>query len=51
MGIICGIYGKQTVREDTGMKVLVTGSKGQLGTDVINELERRGMTAIGVDIE
>ena len=34
-----------------GMKVLVTGSKGQLGTDVISELEKRGLSAIGVDIE
>ena len=33
------------------MKVLVTGVKGQLGFDVVNELEKRGHTAIGVDIE
>lgn len=33
------------------MRVLVTGVKGQLGYDVVNELEKRGMTAIGVDIE
>lgn len=33
------------------MKVFVTGVKGQLGYDVINELEKRGHTAIGVDIE
>lgn len=33
------------------MKVLVTGVKGQLGYDVVNELEKRGMTAIGVDID
>ena len=33
------------------MKVLVTGVKGQLGYDVVNELEKRGHTAIGVDIE
>ncbi len=33
------------------MKVLVTGVKGQLGYDVVKELEKRGMTAIGVDIE
>ena len=33
------------------MKVLVTGVKGQLGYDVVNELEKRGMTAVGVDIE
>lgn len=33
------------------MRVLVTGVKGQLGHDVVNELEKRGHTAIGVDIE
>lgn len=33
------------------MKVLVTGVKGQLGFDVVKELEKRGHTAIGVDIE
>lgn len=33
------------------MKVLVTGVKGQLGFDVVNELEKRGMEAIGVDID
>lgn len=33
------------------MKVLVTGVKGQLGYDVVNELEKRGHTSIGVDIE
>lgn len=33
------------------MKVLVTGGKGQLGYDVVNELKRRGHDAIGVDIE
>ena len=33
------------------MKVLVTGVKGQLGYDVVNELEKRGHEAIGVDIE
>lgn len=33
------------------MKVLVTGVKGQLGYDVVNELKKRGHTAIGVDIE
>lgn len=31
------------------MKVLVTGVKGQLGFDVVNELERRGHKAVGVD--
>lgn len=33
------------------MKVLVTGVAGQLGYDVVNELEKRGHTAIGVDIK
>lgn len=33
------------------MKILVTGVKGQLGHDMVNELERRGMEALGVDIE
>ena len=33
------------------MKVLVTGVKGQLGYDVVNELEKRGHTAVGVDVE
>ena len=33
------------------MKVLVTGVKGQLGYDVVNELEKRGHTAVAVDIE
>lgn len=33
------------------MKVLVTGVKGQLGYDCVNELTKRGHEAIGVDIE
>lgn len=33
------------------MKILVTGVKGQLGYDVVNELEKRGIQAVGVDIE
>ena len=33
------------------MKVLVTGVKGQLGYDVVNELEKRGHKAVGVDID
>ena len=33
------------------MKVLVTGVKGQLGHDVMNELAKRGYEGIGVDID
>lgn len=33
------------------MRVLVTGVKGQLGHDVVNELMARGHDAVGVDIE
>ena len=33
------------------MKILVTGVKGQLGHDVVNELEKRGIEAVGVDIQ
>lgn len=33
------------------MKVLVTGVGGQLGFDVMNELKKRGHTAIGTDLQ
>ena len=33
------------------MKILVTGVKGQLGYDVVKELELNGIEAIGCDIE
>lgn len=33
------------------MKVLVTGVKGQLGYDVVNELTARGHEAVGVDVQ
>ncbi len=33
------------------MKVLVTGVKGQLGHDVVNELLKRGHKPVGVDVE
>ena len=33
------------------MKVLVTGVKGQLGFDVMNELAARGYEGVGVDVE
>ena len=32
------------------MKALVTGVKGQLGYDVMNELKKRGYEAVGCDI-
>ena len=32
------------------MKVLVTGARGQLGSDLMAELERRKIEAIGVDV-
>ena len=36
--------------EDDPMKVFVTGVGGQLGHDVMNELDRRGHTGIGSDL-
>lgn len=33
------------------MKVLVTGANGQLGTDLMNELAKRGLEGVGVDVE
>ena len=33
------------------MKVLVTGVKGQLGYDVVRELQKRGHETVGVDID
>lgn len=33
------------------MKILVTGVKGQLGHDVVRELEKRNIEAMGVDID
>lgn len=33
------------------MKIIVTGVKGQLGYDVVNECQKRGYDAIGVDVE
>ena len=33
------------------MKIFITGSKGQLGHDLINEAKKRGHEAIGVDVE
>ena len=33
------------------MRVLVTGVKGQLGYDVVNEMKKRGLDPVGVDVE
>ena len=33
------------------MRILVTGVKGQLGFDVVNELKKNNIEAVGVDIE
>ena len=33
------------------MRVLVTGVKGQLGHDVMDELAEKGIEGIGVDVE
>ena len=33
------------------MKVLVTGVKGQLGYDIVNECKKRCIEAVGVDVE
>lgn len=33
------------------MRVLITGSKGQLGSDLMNECAKRGIDAVGVDVE
>ncbi len=33
------------------MKVLVTGAKGQLGNDLLNEMAKRGIESIGVDVD
>lgn len=36
---------------EISMKVLVTGVKGQLGYDVVRELEKRNIEVVGVDID
>ena len=33
------------------MRVLVTGAKGQLGSDLLCELSNRNIDAIGIDID
>ena len=37
--------------KEENMKVLVTGVKGQLGHDVVNECAKRGIDTVGVDVE
>ena len=55
--IIMYVAGSETCATSIGkkrkesMKVLVTGVKGQLGYDVVNELTKRGIEAVGVDIQ
>ncbi len=39
------------LRNEVSMKVLVTGVKGQLGYDVMNELAKRNYDAVGVDVD
>ncbi len=36
---------------ERNMTVLVTGVRGQLGYDVVRELEKRGIKAVGVDVQ
>lgn len=38
-------------KECVDIKILVTGAKGQLGTDIMQELTARGISSIGVDID
>ena len=33
------------------MRILVTGVKGQLGHDVVDEMIKRGLEPVGVDVE
>lgn len=33
------------------MKILVTGAKGQLGSDLVKELQKRNIEAVGVDLQ
>lgn len=33
------------------MRVLITGAKGQLGSDLVKELTKRGIEAVGIDID
>ncbi len=42
------MYGK---RLGEIMRILVTGVKGQLGHDVVNEMVKRGLEPVGVDLE
>ena len=45
-----GVYGSGS-RKGEDMKVFVTGVGGQLGHDVVNELDRRAHESIGSDIQ
>lgn len=45
-----GKIGNQREMDGTQMKIFVTGVNGQLGHDVMNELNRRGHEGIGSDI-
>ena len=39
------------IRGKIAMKIIVTGAKGQLGTDVVAQLEANGITAIAADLQ
>lgn len=41
---------KSFIPRNDFMKIIVTGSKGQLGTDVVTELEKNGIKTIGADL-
>lgn len=51
MYILIGMFQCAGKKGYIGMKILVTGVKGQLGYDVVKELEKRGIEAVGVDID
>ena len=42
---------RQCAKGGQYMRALVTGVKGQLGHDVMNELAKRGYEGVGVDVE
>ncbi len=51
--VVRSIYDPEidNIREDLAMKVFITGARGQLGTDLMQECENQGVEAIGVDIQ